>query len=161
MPDPYDYEFFRKMQEEADKAAADALWLVQHPQFEEKPASIREFLGPRYLNIEHGVRPGIKQALVDLFGEEPQADAIALFEEAMVTGAIGIGKSTYASIVLPYMVHWVLCLKDPQGYFSLLPGSRIAFMMMSTSEKQAKEVIFGDVFARLNNSPWFLSLIHI
>lgn len=155
MPDPYDYEFFRKMQEEADKAAADALWLVQHPQFEEKPASIREFLGPRYLNIEHGVRPGIKQALVDLFGEEPQADAIALFEEAMVTGAIGIGKSTYASIVLPYMVHWVLCLKDPQGYFSLLPGSRIAFMMMSTSEKQAKEVIFGDVFARLNNSPWF------
>jgi hypothetical protein len=40
----------------------------------------------------------------------------------MVTGAIGIGKTTIASIILPYMCHWVLCLKDPQKFFGLCPA---------------------------------------
>lgn len=64
-------------------------------------------------------------------------------------------NTTMASVILPYMVHWVLCLKDPQDFFNLLPGSRIAFMMMSTSEDQAKETVFGDVKARIKYSPWF------
>ena len=64
-------------------------------------------------------------------------------------------NSTAASIILTYCVHWVQCLKDPQGFFGLMPGTRIAFMMMSTSERQAREVLFGDVKARVNHSPWF------
>lgn len=66
-------------------------------------------------------------------------------------------NTTLASIALPYMAHWVLCLKDPQSYYDLLPGSRIAFMQMSTSEQQAREVIFGDIDARIKNSKWFKS----
>lgn len=130
-------------------------WLKNNPDFAERPASIMEFLGSDYLNIEDGVRPGLKKVLVDIFGEEPNPYSLAAFQEAMMTGAIGIGKTTFGSIVLPYMVHWVLCLKDPQKYFGLLAGARIAFMMMSTSEDQAREVIFGDVFARIDHSPWF------
>lgn len=64
-------------------------------------------------------------------------------------------NTTIASIVLPYLAHWTLCLKDPQAFFDLLPGSRIAFMQMSTSEKQALEVVFGDIKARIKHSPWF------
>lgn len=64
-------------------------------------------------------------------------------------------NTTIASIVLPYLVHWCLCLKDPQDFFGLLPGSRIAFMQMSTSEQQAKEVVFGDIKARIEHSVWF------
>jgi hypothetical protein len=130
-------------------------WLKNNPDFSERPASIREFLGPNYLNIEKNVRPGLLQVLVDIFGEESQPYSLAKYKEAMMTGAIGIGKTTFASIVLPYMVHWVLCLKDPQVFFGLMPGSRIAFMMMSTSEDQAREVIFADVVARIKHSAWF------
>lgn len=139
------------------KALEEAQWLIDHPQFEQKPASIAEFLGEGYLEIENKVRPGLKQALVDIFGEEVNGDRIANFEEAMITGAIGIGKTTFASIALPYMCHWVLCLKDPQDFFDLLPGSRIAFMQMSTSEDQALQVIFGDIKARIQHSPWFVN----
>lgn len=114
-----------------------------------------EFLGADYLNIRDGIRPGIYKALADIF-EQVQGDLrISQFERALLTGAIGIGKTTFASIALPYMAHWVLCLKDPQKYFGLLPGSRIAFMQMSTSEQQAREVIFGDIQARIKNSQWF------
>lgn len=131
-------------------------WLLDHPAFDEKPASIEEFLGPEYLNIYALVRPGLLKALKDIFGEEVNGDRIASYERAMVTGGIGIGKTTFASIALPYMCHWVLCLRDPQGFFELLPGSRIAFMQMSTSAKQAIDVIFGDIFARIKNSKWFV-----
>jgi len=81
------------------------------------------------------------------------ADSLYVTKDYIVTH-----NTTMASIVLPYMVHWVLCLKDPQDFFDLLPGSRIAFMMMSTSEDQAKETVFGDVKARIQHSAWFQDL---
>lgn len=137
------------------RIAAELQWLKDHPHFEQKPASIKEFCGEGYLDIAKLIRPGLMKALTDIFGEEVLGDRIAKYERAMVTGGIGIGKTTFASIALPYMCHWILCLKDPQDYFGLLPGSRIAFMQMSTSEKQALEVIFGDLKARVEHSLWF------
>jgi hypothetical protein len=137
------------------KISEDLRWLQDHPWFAEKPASITEFLGPDYLNIEKGIRPGVREELIELFGEEVNGYRIAKVRWGMFTGAIGIGKTTMGSVVLPYMAHWVLCLKDPQDFYDLLPGSRIAFMMMSTSEDQAKETVFGDVKARIQHSPWF------
>lgn len=139
------------------KVAEEAKWLIAHPAFDEKPASIREFVGVGYLDIESKIRPGLLSALEDIFGDEVNGSRIGNFERAMVTGAIGIGKTTFASIALPYMAHWVLCLKDPQDFFNLLPGSRIAFMQMSTSEQQAAEVVFGDIFARIKHSEWFVN----
>jgi hypothetical protein len=139
------------------KVAEETKWLIANPQFEEKPATISEFLGEEYLNTGGMIRPGLVEALESIFGTEVLTDRIALYERAMVTGGIGIGKTTFASIALPYMCHWILCLKDPQRYFDLLAGSRIAFMQMSTSAKQAVEVVFGDLFARIKNSPWFTS----
>lgn len=139
----------------AAKITAELKWLKDNPEFEERPATIREFLGPDYLNIENKVRPAIINELEAIFGDTVSSDCIAVYEKAMITGGIGIGKTTVASIVLPYLAHWVLCLKDPQEFFNLLPGSRIAFMQMSTSGNQAKEVVFGDIKARVEHSPWF------
>lgn len=137
------------------KIKAEADWLLKYPWFEEKPATILEFLGPDYLDIDGSVRPGLHKALVDIFGTKTNPHRISEYEDALFTGAIGIGKTTFASIALPYMAHWVLCLTNPQKYFELMPGSKIAFMQMSTSQKQATGVVFGDIFARIKNSPWF------
>lgn len=140
------------------RSLADELaWLKANPEFEERPASITEFLGREYLNIETGVRKSILAELVCIMGDEVNPLKMTRVPRAIITGAVGIGKTTIASIVLPYMAHWVLCLKDPQSFFGLLPGSRIAFMQMSTSGPQAKEVVFGDIKARIEYSPWFSS----
>lgn len=137
------------------KAAAELVWLKKNPQFEERPATVYEFLGPGYLDIESGIRSAIKNVLVEMMGDETSAERMTTHPRAMITGGVGLGKTTVASIVLPWMAHWVLCLKNPQEYFNLLPGSRIAFMQMSTSESQAKEVVFGDIKARIQHSEWF------
>jgi len=138
------------------KRAFDELrWLKDNPDFREKPATLIEFLGADYLDIESGVRESIKEILSDIMGDEVSGERLAVYAKALITGGIGIGKTTIASIVLPYLCHYVLCLKDPQRFFGLLPGSRIAFMQMSTSESQAREVVFGDIKARIKHSPWF------
>lgn len=137
------------------RLAHELAWLKKYPHFEERPATIQEFLGPEYLDIQSRTRKSLVGVLEDIFGRDVNGERIALYARGMFTGAIGIGKTTLASIVLPYMAHWVLCLRDPQGFFNLLPGSRIAFMQMSTSESQAKEVVFGDIKARIEHSKWF------
>lgn len=131
-------------------------WLKENPHFIERPASLEEFLGEGYLNIADRVRPGLKVALKAIFGEDVNPKRLSMVERAMMTGGIGIGKTTFASIAIPYMVHWVMCLKDPQAYYGLMPGARIAFMQMSTSEDQARDVIFGDIKARIQHSKWFV-----
>lgn len=135
--------------------ARELKWLKEHPEFNERPPSLREFLGPNYLNIASGVRLAIQDVLAEIIGEDVNDFKPTKFERAIITGGIGIGKTTIASIVLPYLVCWCLCLKNPQEFFGLLPGSRIAFMQMSTSEQQAKEVVFGDIAARIQHSAWF------
>lgn len=137
------------------RIAEEIAWLKDHPEFDERPASIKQFLGPGYLDIRSMVRDRLVPELVEIFGEEPNPYRIARYQKAIFTGGIGTGKSTMASIALCYMVHWLLCLKNPQKFFNLLPGSRIAVMMMSTSGAQARGVIFGDIKARVDNSDWF------
>lgn len=135
--------------------AKELAWLKANPAFKERPATLEEFLGPRYLNTQGYVRDRVREELKQIMGDDVSPDRPTAFPLAMITGGIGIGKTTIASIVLPYLTHWVLCLKDPQDFYGLLPGSRIAFMQMSTSEKQALEVVFGDIKARIKHSPWF------
>jgi hypothetical protein len=131
------------------------MWLHQHQDFEQRPASIPEFLGPKYLDLTETIRESVYDVLIDIFGEEVNSERIALVQEAIFTGAIGIGKTTLASIVIPYMAHWALCLRDPQHFYGLMPGTRIAFMLMSTSRLQAKNVVYSDIKARIDYSPWF------
>lgn len=72
-----------------------------------------------------------------------------------VGNGIVVHNSFSVSIILLYMVHWLLCLKDPQGFFRLAPGSNICAMLMSTNREQAADVIFSEIKARVDNSPWF------
>lgn len=141
----------------SDDLFHDFQWLIDNPEFEERPPGIEDFLGPEYLNIRKNIRKRIFAELIEIFGTEFVPGQIARYSEALITGGIGIGKTTIASIVLSYMSCCTLCLKDPQDYYKLLPGSKIAFMMMSTKRTQALEVIFQDTKARIDNSKWFKS----
>lgn len=145
--------------------ADETQFLIDNPDFDEMPASIEEFLGPGYLDIDWrqnpemkpdtGIRDGVKAALLEIFGPDIDPKNISVVRTALFTGGIGIGKSTLAAIALAYCVHWVECLNNPQLYFGLTKGSRIAFMLMSTRDAQAKEVLFSDIKGYIENSQWF------
>lgn len=129
-------------------------WLLQNPQFREKPVDINTFVYSEfYLNLPaKQVRPRIMKILGEIFSgilDEKK------YNEAIVVGAIGTGKSFVSSICMTYLLYILGCFIDPQKFFGLAPGSSIQLMNMSINEKQARAVMFGDIKARIDNSPWF------
>ena len=130
------------------KQLDDFLWLLEHPEYEERPVGIREFIdSEEYLNARNECWPSIKDDLEELFNGK--------YNEAVFCEAIGAGKSYKSSIIIAYMVYRVLCLKDPQGYFGLARGSLICFINMSIRAEQSKKVVFGEIKVRIDHSPWF------
>jgi len=125
-----------------------------NPQFRERPVDIDTFVySEHYLNLPaKQVRPKIMEMLREIFSDILDNKK---YNEAIIIGGIGIGKSFISSICMSYMLHILGCLVDPQKYFGLAPGSAIQLMNMSINEKQARAVVFGEIKARIDNSPWF------
>lgn len=77
------------------------------------------------------------------------------YREAALVWGIGAGKSYASSIALTYLAYCLLCLRDPQGYYGLAPGSEIAVVNFSVTATQAKRVVFDEVLARIEHAPCF------
>lgn len=130
-------------------------WVELHPEFREMPATISEFLGADYLNIDKYVRRRVRRELIKIFGKTVNPDRVANYTKVVFTGCIGWGKDFSGAIILLYIIHWVLCHHDPQETLGLAPRSMIAVMMMSVTRPHAEDIIFGEIKARLDGSPWF------
>jgi len=65
------------------------------------------------------------------------------------------GKSYVSSMAIVYIVYRLLCLKNPQEYFNMAKGTKIAFINISKSFSQAKDIVFGEIKNRLDNNKWF------
>jgi hypothetical protein len=74
---------------------------------------------------------------------------------AILRGAIGCGKTTFADVALAYMTYQLSCLRDPAAAYGLLPGSTVALIMVSINLKQAQRVLFKRLKVMLEASPYF------
>lgn len=110
--------------------------------------SVTEFVqSTEFLGLGGQVHPEIVRTLTQIF-EGP-------YDEAVLCWGIGSGKSYLASIALSYMVHCVLCLRDPQRAVGAAPGSRITFLVMGPTARQARDVVFAAFQRQVRGSPWF------
>lgn len=64
-------------------------------------------------------------------------------------------NSFLASKAIEFIIYNLLCLKNPQKFFHFARGTRIAFVNISRSFTQAKDVVFGEIKNRIDNNPWF------
>lgn len=120
----------------------------QKREFEEQPATVREFIeSPDYLDLAGEVYPAIVDVLEEIFEGG--------YTEAALCWGIGAGKSYTASLAIAYQLHKVLCLANPQRYYGIGEGSTISFLNMSTNGEQARRVVFGEILSRIRRSPWF------
>lgn len=146
------------------KELEDFRFFLNHPEYEHRPVSMREFLeNPLYTGKGDYIRPKIKEVLIDFFDKDRKGNPISeevfeqlgAYEELLMIAGIGSGKSFLASKGIQYVLHRLLCLKNPQRYFNLSSKSFIAFINISSSQRQAKNVVFGEIKNRIDNSPWF------
>ena len=76
--------------------------------------------------------------------------------EIAVTGSIGTGKSTASCLMMAYHLYKTMCLKDPQSFFGLSPGSKIAYAFLNNTLDSSSAVGFDTIQSFLKESPWFL-----
>lgn len=77
------------------------------------------------------------------------------YNTLILTGAIGIGKSMTAVLVMLYMLYRMLCLKDPYGYFGMQPIDKITFSMLNITLDAASGVAWDKAQQLIQSSPWF------
>ena len=112
------------------------------------PVPVRKFIeDPPYLGLKGQVYPILLDDLEELFDGE--------YEEAILAGSIGWGKSTFAEIAMCRMIYEVSCFKNPQKALGLMDGSVIAFVNVSLSRDAAKKVVFQGLKSKLLNSDYF------
>ena len=126
------------------------LW---YSDYDEIPVDIDTFLdNPDYLG-EAGasVYPQWREELRNIFDDGRDN----VVNEAIFTGAIGLGKSQIAVTGIAYILYKLLCLKNPQEYYGLSPASKIAIVLINISLQQSNIVAYSKLQGLLVSSPWF------
>jgi len=77
------------------------------------------------------------------------------YVEVVLTGSIGQGKSTCASIGLCYDICRLLYLKSPQSYYSLMSSTKIVFSLINATLDLAGGVLFDQIQSWFTESPYF------
>ena len=79
------------------------------------------------------------------------------YNTIVLTGAIGLGKSTIAVICLLYMLYRLLCLKDPYIYYGLQPIDKITISLVNITLENARGVALDKLNQMILTSEWFMS----
>ena len=72
------------------------------------------------------------------------------------SGARGLGKSEIAITVGLYLMHRIMCLKDPKMFFNLKPTENIAFAFMNITITLSEDIGITKFQATVKESPWFM-----
>lgn len=136
----------------------DIIELKGNDVWEFEPVDIEEFLeSEEFLgSISKSLFPCVKQDIINIFWGNPrQLLEKRRFKEIIFKEAYGTGKSERAAIMSTYITYLVLCLRDPSKYFGFLPGSKITVINVSTTQKQAKDIVFSKIKGKIDHCPWF------
>ena len=135
-----------------DTGSSNTLKSVWFEDYDEVPVDIETFIrDENYLgsSIGDSLYPFWFDVLKTLFAPGSK------YFECILSGAIGIGKTTVADIGLAYMLYRLLCLKQPQKFYGLTPGSIMTVNFFNITRELAESVSYAKFQQMLVNSPWF------
>jgi hypothetical protein len=76
----------------------------------------------------------------------------------VITGSLGIGKTSMAVTALLYRICIATYLKNPVGFFGLSRNSNIVYNVLSVTKEQVMETAFGNALAYMGDSPYFVEV---
>lgn len=129
--------------------------------FDEIPVDIETFMhDKKYLG--NGLYDGEGKFTVYPFWEETlkeifPTNTTTAFNNVVLSGAIGIGKSFVAVICILYMLHRLLCLKDPYTYYGLQKIDKLSIAFLNITIENAKGVALSKMNELILSSEWFMS----
>lgn len=147
----------------------DFLSLLDDTPFEEIPVDVvtfvegKEYLGlPPLSEIQYTIVESMAQIyrLEDLNRYMDSAIAYDFYhkytkKEVILKLGKGSGKDHVSTIGCAYIVHKLLCLKNPAGYFGKPDDDAIDIINVAINAQQAKNVFFKGFKTKIKNSPLF------
>jgi hypothetical protein len=97
-----------------------------------------------------------RDTLIRIYGQE-EGEKIwkQTCSEVILQLGKGSGKDYTSTIACAYIVHLLLCLKDPATYYGKPPGDAIDIINIAINAVQANRVFFKGFNQRIEKSPWF------
>lgn len=127
---------------------AESPGLSDFLKYKVKPVSVQEFMISKfYLGKAGEVYPTVMSELIELNSGD--------YDEAVLTGGIGSGKTTVALYTQAYQLYLLSCLRSPHKLFDLDSSSEIKVIFQSLKEKLAKAVDYDRFRAMIEKSPYF------
>lgn len=120
-----------------------------------KPVDIVTFINdPQYLGNSVG---GLVFPLwISLFKKIYPHPCLTMYNEVILSSAIGVGKSTVAIISLVYEIYKLLCLKNPYHYYGIANAiDKFSFSLLAPTHSQGTSVGFTKLLGMINTSPYF------
>lgn len=149
------------LSELSSKGTSKAYDELVYQDYDEIPVGISTFLhDKRYLGnglIDSNGRFTLFPYWEDKLNEIFPNNVETKYNTVVLTGAIGLGKSTIAVICLLYMLYRLLCLKDPYLYYGLQPIDKITISLMNITLENAKGVALDKMNQLIMSSDWFMS----
>jgi hypothetical protein len=148
---------------------SDFIEALDENQFEEKPVDVRTFVKSKdylglpelseyqYTLVECMSQIYRKEDLLKLMGKEEGELHYKKYtkQEVILMCGKGSGKDHTSTIGCAYIVHKLLCLKDPSRYFGKPSNDAIDLINVAVNAEQAKNVFFKGFKSKIENSPWF------
>lgn len=128
--------------------------------YKEIPVDIITFIkDPKYLGKAWHLKDGTcklfpywENKLKELFPDNLSTNYNTFIE----SGARGLGKSEIAVTCALYLMHRLMCLKDPHTFLNLKPTEQVAFAFMNITEILAMDIGVTKFQNTVQSSPWFM-----
>ena len=129
-----------------DLAHRAGYWMV--PPTIEECLDGSDFLGS--LGVGQDLYPYWRKVLKEVYPNQFGSP----FQELIVSGSIGFGKSWFSRICVFYDLVKVLCLEDPHTQFGIGRHTPIVFAFINTTLKQSDSVLFAEFKEWVEYSPF-------
>lgn len=135
--------------EEEGKKGPSLVDYIGNAEFKQKPVDLETFVKDPYFlgDTCENIFPVLLQDLKNIFSGG--------YNEVILTGAIGTGKTFSASIGVCRVLYEISCLKSPHKSYGLAKDSNISIVALSVNETLAIKVAFEYIATKLKNSPYF------
>lgn len=148
---PTDRAYFMKILEEESKRRYA----------ESHPIQVREIVPiEKWVESEYYVGPDVvniydywKDFVRDIFRSDRTNEN--KISQVILSGALGIGKSTVAELIMLRKLYEMSCWKNINSMFGLMAKTSIIFLYFSVNKTQAERTGFGEIRSWIDSSPYF------
>lgn len=124
---------------------------------ERSPVSIEEFIdGNEFLGAtDFRLWPEVRRAVVELNRNWWKGLDNGAYNEAVLSGATGTGKTSIMIVCILYHAYLLSCMKNPQAWYGFPKATSIVFAIMGAKPRVVSKVIYLPMRKLVESMPYF------